>query len=316
MTLFYKILRTILVTLVLLALVVPSVMYAVLSLPGVQRTIAERGKEELTALLGVPVDIERAEIRPFNKVTLHGVSVAVAPGDTALKVSRLGAGLRMGKLLMHGRLVFSYAEIIGLDARLWRDSASAPLNIQPIIDHLKPRDRNKPPTIYDLAIDNIVIRRSRLSYDVHSEPAPEPGKIDFKHIALSDIKADIRLPRVSNDSYVADLRRLAATERSGLVLNALSGRASVSDTLLIVDNMHIELPSSQLDFAPLRLRYEGWSDLTARITEHTFTVATLPGSQITRPTSLHSSVRSCPLPLLSVLTSRPADVSQISPCRV
>ncbi|WP_304609398.1 translocation/assembly module TamB domain-containing protein [Muribaculum intestinale] len=281
MTLFYKILRTILVTLVLLALVVPSVMYAVLSLPGVQRTIAERGKEELTALLGVPVDIERAEIKPFNKVTLHGVSVAVAPGDTALKVSRLGAGLRMGKLLMHGRLVFSYAEIIGLDARLWRDSASAPLNIQPIIDHLKPRDKNKPPTIYDLAIDNIVIRRSRLSYDVHSEPAPEPGKIDFKHISLSDIKADIRLPRVSNDSYVADLRRLAATERSGLVLNALSGRASVSDTLLIVDNMHIELPSSQLDFAPLRLRYEGWSDLTARITEHTFTVATLPGSQIT-----------------------------------
>ena len=120
------------------------------------------------------------------------------------------------------------------------------------------------------------------------EPAPEPGKIDFKHIALSDIKADIRLPRVSNDSYVADLRRLAATERSGLVLNALSGRASVSDTLLIVDNMHIELPSSQLDFAPLRLRYEGWSDLTARITEHTFTVATLPGSQITpgRPRSI------------------------------
>ena len=55
MTLFYKILRTILVTLVLLALVVPSVMYAVLSLPGVQRTIAERGKEELTALLGVQI---------------------------------------------------------------------------------------------------------------------------------------------------------------------------------------------------------------------------------------------------------------------
>ena len=168
MTLFYKILRTILVTLVLLALVVPSVMYAVLSLPGVQRTIAERGKEELTALLGVPVDIERAEIRPFNKVTLHGVSVAVAPGDTALKVSRLGAGLRMGKLLMHGRLVFllcrDYRPRCPAVARLGVGSAQYPAYYRPS----EAARQKQAPTIYDLAIDNIVIRRSRLSYDVHS----------------------------------------------------------------------------------------------------------------------------------------------------
>lgn len=281
MTLFYKILRTILVTLVLLALVVPSVTYAVLSLPGVQHAIAERGREELSALLGVPVHIESAEITPFNKVTLHGVSICVAPGDTALKVQRLGAGLRLGKLLLNRRIVFSYAEIIGLDARLSRDSASAPLNIQPIIDHLKPRDKNKPPTAYDLAIDNIVIRRSRLTYDVLSEPASDSGKIDFNHLELSDIKADVRLPRVSNDCYVADLRRLAATERSGLTLNSLSGQARVSDTLLTVDNLHIELPSSKLDFAPLRVAYADWKALTSEITCHTFTLATLPGSHVT-----------------------------------
>lgn len=281
MTLFYKILRTILVTLVLLALVVPSVTYAVLSLPGVQHAIAERGREELSALLGVPVHIESAEITPFNKVTLHGVSICVAPGDTALKVQRLGAGVRLGKLLLNRRIVFSYAEIIGLDARLSRDSASAPLNIQPIIDHLKPRDKNKPPTAYDLAIDNIVIRRSRLTYDVLSEPASEPGKIDFKHLELNDIKADVRLPRVSNDCYLADLRRLAATERSGLTLTSLSGQARVSDTLLTVDNLHIELPSSKLDFAPLRVAYADWKALTSEITSHTFTLATLPGSHVT-----------------------------------
>ena len=184
----------------------------------------------------------------------------------------------MGKLLMHGRLVFSYAEIIGLDARLWRDSASAPLNIQPIIDHLKPRDRNKPPDLRPCHRQHSD-RRSG-SYDVHSEPAPEPGKqIDFrKHIALSDIKADIRLPRVSNDSYgVADLRRLGRYRAFGACAQCSAETCQcVRAPRLIVDNMHIELPSSQFDFAPLRLRYEGWSDLTARITEHTFTVATLP----------------------------------------
>ena len=281
MTLFYKILRSILVTLVLLSLVVPALLYAILSLPAVQRSIADRGRRELTELLGVPVEVENVGIAPFNKVTLHGVSVIVAPGDTALKVSRLGAGVRLGKLLLNGRIVFSYAEIIGLDARLSRDSASAPLNIQPVIEHLKPRDRNKPPTAFDLAIDNIVIRRSRFSYDVMSAGRPEDGRIDFNHIELNDIKADIRLPRVSNDCYMADLRRLAATERSGLVLNSLSGKIRVSDTLLTADDFHLELPSTQIDLAPLRLAYSGWADLTSRFAQHSFTVATMPGSHVT-----------------------------------
>jgi hypothetical protein len=281
MTLFYKILRTILVTLVLLAIVVPTVAYVLLSLPAVQKRIVERGEVELTQLLGVPVEIGRADIAPFNKVVLNDVNIIVAPGDTALKVARLGAGIRLAKLIMHRRIVFSYAEIIGLDARLSRDSLTSPLNIQPIIDHLQPKDKNKPPTAFDLAIDNIVIRRSSVKYDVLSQPAPVAGKIDFHHLAVSNIKADVRLPRVSNDCYVADLRRLAASERSGLELNSLSGRVKVANTELSVDDLQIELPESNIAFAPLRITYHDLKSLSADLLDRHFALATLPGTHVT-----------------------------------
>ena len=261
-------------------LLVPAVLYAVLSLPGVQRSIAETGRKELTELLGVPVYIDRADISPFNKVTLHDVSVVVAPGDTALKVSRFGAGLRLGKLLLHRRIVFSYAEIIGLDARLHRDSTCGQLNIQPIIDHLKPKDKNKPPTAYDLAIDNIVIRRSSLTYDV-GDVERKSERMDFNHLLVSDIKADVRLPRVSNDSYVIDFRRLAARERSGFELTSLSGKVRLTDTLMVVDDLCVEMPATKLSFSPLRMAYGDWSSLGNELTRHPFTLATETGSHVT-----------------------------------
>lgn len=274
MTLLYKILRTVLVTLVLLALAVPAVTYTVLSLPVVQRALTEVGRAELSKLLGAEVDIESASIAPFNKVTLHGVSVITAPGDTALKVERLGAGVRLGKLLLDKKIVFSYAEIIGLNARLYRDSIGSPLNIQPIIDHLSPKEPKREPTPFDLAIDNIVIRRSRLLYDVLSAPRTDSGKIDFKHLAISDIKADVRLPKLSNGNFVIDLRRLAAKERSGLTLSSLSARAHISDTTITVEDMAMRLPASTITFNQLQASWPKGEKLGGNLAHLHLAVAT------------------------------------------
>lgn len=280
MTRLYNILRALAVSALAIAVIVPVVLYVILSIGAVQREIGKIGEQQLSELLGAEVKIGELTVNPFNKLLLKDVAVIVAPGDTALRVERLGGGIVLSKLLLDRRMVFSYAEIIGLDARLWRDSANAPLNIQPIIDRLSPKDKNKPPTQYDLRINNIVIRQSALSYDVLDSPRRN-DRFDAKHIKVYGLKADLLLPKIKNDDYVVRLRRLALREQSGLSIDELSGMFMASDSRLAIEDFNLVLPESRLLLDRIELKYDGWADLTSRLAKLPFSLRILDGSVIT-----------------------------------
>lgn len=218
----YKILRTVLVTIIIAVASIVAGLYVALSVPSVQNIIRGRAEKELTNLLGTPVTIGRISIAPFNSLTLSDVAVEDSLGVKALRVDRLGAGISLMKLF-RGDIVVTYAEIIGLHATVYRDSPSDPLNIQPIIDRFKPKDKNKPPTLFSLAVNTIVIRRSSATYDVNSAPHAPEGHFSPNHIRVGNLRADVTLPLISNDRNIIDLRRLAFDERSGLTVDGLSG---------------------------------------------------------------------------------------------
>ena len=155
----YRILRFILVSAICLLVLVPGVLFVALSVPGVQRQIASVCETELSDLLDCKVSVGDLGIVPFNRVILRNVTVETAPGDTALAVRRLGAGIRLFSLVGGGPVTVDYVELNGMRARLWRDSASAPLNIQPLIDALAPKEKNRPPSRFDLSIKTVILRR-------------------------------------------------------------------------------------------------------------------------------------------------------------
>lgn len=257
---FYKILRSVILTLIGLAVFVPAALYVLLSLPPVQRWLCHKAESELSQLLTVPVHIDAVQISPFNRVTLHGVRVEDGRGVDALKVRRLGAGINLWDYMAHDRIVLSYAELIDMDARLYRDTIGAPLNIQPIIDALSKKDENKPPTKFDFRINNVVIRTSSVAYDILSEERRETG-FDPNHIAVSEFSADLRLPRMANDDFTAELRRLTLREQSGFTLDNLSGLFHVTALGSQVHNLLVELPGTRLAFADFRFDYSGWDSL-------------------------------------------------------
>ncbi len=279
MKLIYKIVRTIIVSMLICAIGVPALLYLILSLPSVQDKLCNIGEAELSKLIGVPVKIGSANISPFNKLALNDVVVMSSPSDTTLYIKRLGAGLVVSRLLSQQRLVFSHAEIIGLDARLWRDSANSPLNIQPIIQALQPKEKNKPPTHFDLRINNIVIRQSALSYDVNNAPS-NPDKTDFNHIKISEFNADIQLPRIANDDFTIDLKRLALIEKSGLTLESISGSFHISSEGCDITDLTIRLPESAIALAPINISYQSWDDLTTRINEIPLSISTINHSHV------------------------------------
>lgn len=281
MKLLYRLLRTILVTAIILVAVVPAVLYVALSLSGVQRRVADTLEKELSGLLDAKVTIGGLGIIPFNRVILRDVAVETAPGDTALTVRRLGAGVSWWDGLTSDTWRVDYVQMVGLDARLRRDSASAPLNIQPVIDALSPKDKNKPPTSFDLKVSTVIIRASSVSYDVADMPVREG--FDSNHIKVSNFRADLTLPRIANDDFSVNLRRLAFEERSGFAIRQLAGDFHISAKELSAGGLDIELPSSRLKFADMRLPLDGLDSIAESLRRNQVAVSLSDDSHLWLP---------------------------------
>lgn len=267
------------VTAIATVILLPLMLYFLLSTKEVQKFVGDVAQRELSVLLGADVKIGRVSITPFTNLALEQVSVTGEDGDTLLVADRVGAGILPGKLIFKRRVVVSYAEILGLDLRISRDSASGPLNIQPILDHLRPGDTGRPPKSFDLQIKNVVIRNGRASYDVLSVPVTE--SFSPSHVRISGLRADLYIPLLKNDGYSVIMRRLAMKERSGLDIQSLSGEFVLTDSLMSVSKFRLRLPASELMLAPMTLPLDGLADLGPQLFSAPIELRTLPGSRLT-----------------------------------
>ncbi len=281
----YKSVRAIIMVLLVLIFLVPSGLYIALSMSGVQTAIRDMAESELTKLLGVEVTINDVSITPFNRVKLYGVKVKDAYGNHALEVKKLGAGMSLWSYITQGQVELSYAEIIGMKARIYKSSPDSQLNIQPIIDILSSKDSDKPESKFDFRINTVVIRGGEVSYDVISEPE-QTGRFSPDHVHIAAFNADIQLPVIRNDEFNVKIRRFSFQERlSGFELQDFSGLFHLSDTVASVSDLSIRLPNSLIAFRDMRLEYDSLKCLPEEISAIPFSVALLSQSYLT-PTDL------------------------------
>lgn len=275
----YKTLRAILVAAIALAFGLPALLYIALSLPPVQEKVRKIANDELSTLMDTRVEISDVSIRPFYRIVLSDVTIADDYGREALRVGRLGAGVEIGASLFNRRLIVSYVELIDADGRLYKPTPEMPLNIAGIIAALSPKDKTKPPTRFDLSIDNIVIRHLSFSYDILSD-STDTGRFNPRHIHISDFKADVMLPAIKNDDFTIDVRRLTFKEQSGLQLSGLAGKFHITRTKATVEGLTVEMPSTRLALADMEVGYSDLSRLQQEILKTPLSVEILRGSYI------------------------------------
>lgn len=275
----YKVLRTLIVMGIVTFVTVFVALYLILLIPSVQNTVKETAEDELAKLLSTDVEVEQLSISPFNKVVLKGVEVADLNGEKLLKVDKLGVGVSLYNLITRKRLVFTYAEIVGLNGNIYRESLDSPLNIQFIIDAFSPKDKNKPPQKFDLSIYNIVLRKSNITYDVLNEDRKE-NVFDKNHIAIKDLRADIALPLLRNDKYNVNIKRLSFKEQSGFYLKNFIVNTQVDDKNANIAGLRIELPQTYLALRDFSISYNSLNTLGKEIAGIDFNVNTT-GSYIT-----------------------------------
>lgn len=256
----YKLVRSLLMGAVVILFAIPAILYVALSLPSVQRKIADGAEAELSRLLTVDVTIGSLSVTPFNRVALQDVAVEDAAGKKAITINRLAAGISLWDFLARNKVVITFAEISGLDGKIYKATPESPLNIQPIIDALKPKDKNKPPTKFDLKFNTVVIRDSRISYDVLSVPA-DSTRFNPNHLHVSGLSADVVLPAIKNDDFTVELRRLSFQEQSGIKVGNICGRFHVTPAQATAEGVVIDLASTHIVPADIKLDYNGYADL-------------------------------------------------------
>ena len=273
----YNVLRSVVVTsLVVVALF--ALAYLLLLLPPAQQRLCHEGEKALSEYLNTTVDIGSVSITPFNQVELNDVLINDQQGDSLLTVGKLGVGISLKDLIANRRIVVTYGEIIGLNGHVTRPDKDSPTNMQFIIDAFKPKG-DKPPKPFDVQVKTVVVRRSQLAYDVLDQPH-KPGRFDVNHLAISNLRADLSLPRIMNNDFDVRVKRLSFDEGSGLSLKRLSTDVHITDRALDAKDIKIQLPNSDIRLNDIHLQYSSLKNLGNELAQMPLSVST-PGSTIT-----------------------------------
>lgn len=256
----YKILRNLIVSLLLTVAGLYVLLYIAVLLPPVQQWICETASRELSDRTGGRVRIGSVRIAPFNEVELYDVDISDPQGAPVMKAESLGGGISLGRLIFDGRVVITFAEVIGLDAHITQAAPDAPLNIQFLIDAFKSKEKKKP-TRFDIVLNNVILRDCSVSFDKEWLPRRGDGRFDLAHMFVTDLSADLRLPVLKNDEVKVDLRRLTFRERSGLDVEKISGQFHLTQGLLEVENPVIEFPGTHIFPGNMSFELNGWHDM-------------------------------------------------------
>lgn len=233
---------------------IPTFLYLLLWLNPVHEKLRTIATRELSGLLGADVGIGQLRVVPLTRVELNDISI-ISNGDTLLTAGALNAGFSGRNLILRQQLVITDVELINPAINVRRDSAGAPLNIQPVIDKLK-GDGSNPPKKFNLAVHTVVVRNGTASYNVDSTP-PRPGVFDPNHIQLQEFNADITAPEISDGNIDIRLKRLAVSEVSGLKVRRLAANVVVTDSLLKISGLELTLGGTELHIAHTALNLAG-----------------------------------------------------------
>lgn len=240
-----KILGKVFSAAVLLLIILPLTLSLLLDIPAVQNFAVRKAVRLISSKLETTVSIDRVEIGIFSKIKLKGFYVEDYQRDTLLYVGRLDAFVTSFGIF-GGGVELSRGEIA--DAKLYlRQMPDGDMNIKQIVDRIsdpdKPKKGNFRLSLKKASIENMALCLERLD-----RRDPEHG-IDFSHMHLYDMKARVDDFTIDGSAIYTSIAAFSARERSGFVLDDLSGRfymtqgcLGFAEASIVTERSNIRLP--------------------------------------------------------------------------
>ena len=222
------------------------------SIPAVQEYAGKKAGAMLSRRLGTSVAIERVEYHIPASLTLWGVQLKDQRSIDMLAARRLSARVDLLPLL-EGRISIASAQLLGVHARLYRETADAPLNCQFLVDSLASKDTTSTSPL-NLRVNSLIVRHSSVSYDCLTD-SMTPQVLNPSHLAFKNISAHVILKCLTPDSLNVNVKRLAFNEQSGLQVDRLSLRVEGGRKGLRMADFQLRMPGTHIQLGPLTAFY-------------------------------------------------------------
>lgn len=255
---------------IVLLVVIYVGLYVVLSIPSVQNKVRERVCTEMSGLLGGELGIRHLTVNPFSEVILTDITLDSPDGERCARVGKVAAGIDLWTLFSERKIVLNYAEIIGLDVKVVQDTKGSPFNIQFLIDALSPKDKDKPSTVFDLRIRNVVVRDSKASLRCQWMTEESGIMRRLANVDIEGLRMDLSIPVLSNDLYRFDVRNIQFDATPGVSVRSLSTSVSyVKDPgssgydQITVRDFNIAFPHSYIAVGDFDIKPDSIVDINA-----------------------------------------------------
>ena len=221
-------------------------------LPSVQTFLGKEVAEALADKFGTKVEVGKVNLGFFNRIIVDDVMMYDQQGDSLIYASRLSAKIDY-IAATQGKISVSSAQIFGLRANLYRQTAKSPANFQFVLDSLASKDttRHKP---LDLHIGSLIIRRGAIAYN-QRDVAPRSGVFSPQHIRVSELSSHILLNHVTDNSIDLLLKKLSFKDESGFKLQSLHFKLQADRQKATLKEFRLLMPRSELVLDDLKATY-------------------------------------------------------------
>ena len=221
-------------------------------LPSVQTFLGKEVAEALADKFGTKVEVGKVNLGFFNRIIIDDVMMYDQQGDSLIYASRLSAKIDY-MAATQGKISVSSAQIFGLRANLYRQTAKSPANFQFVLDSLASKDttQHKP---LDLHIGSLIIRRGAIAYN-QRDVAPRSGVFSPQHIRVSELSSHILLNHVTDNSIDLLLKKLSFKDESGLKLQSLHFKLQADRQKAMLKEFRLLMPRSELVLDDLKATY-------------------------------------------------------------
>lgn len=221
-------------------------------LPSVQTFLGKEVAEALADKFGTKVEVGKVNLGFFNRIIIDDVMMYDQQGDSLIYASRLSAKIDY-MAATQGKISVSSAQIFGLRANLYRQTAKSPANFQFVLDSLASKDttQHKP---LDLHIGSLIIRRGAIAYN-QCDVAPRSGVFSPQHIRVSELSSHILLNHVTDNSIDLLLKKLSFKDESGFKLQSLHFKLQADRQKATLKEFRLLMPRSELVLDDLKATY-------------------------------------------------------------
>lgn len=203
--------------------------------------------QELKNKLGTELGIGRLHFQLFNTIELDSVYLYGQVNEEILIADKLYADVDILSLL-NQKLVVTSARLSDFSVSLSKDSTSAPLNIQYIIDAFKSDNKDGGAKLL-VKLNSVSIDNGSFRFDIKDKPVKDKDIFDANHIHVHDFNTRLSLKSLTSDSLNIQVRKLNLKEQSGFEIENLTCRLLTHDKVASLKGFRLNLPSSfvQLD---------------------------------------------------------------------